>query len=96
MDNSLYYLSRIYGKQGVKAQKYALVDPSALPFGLKIWLNAYRIALSTILLSATLGLIDFQVWSLCLGAALVAGGFALKYILEKLLDRELEPYLRRR
>jgi len=96
MDNSLYYLSRIYGKQGVKAQKYALVDPAPLPLRLKVLLNLYRIALSVILLSATLALLDFRTFSLCLGAAFVAGGFGSKYLLEKTLDRELEPYLRRR
>ena len=96
MDNSLYYLSRIYGRQGLKAQKYALVNQALLPAGLKWLLNAYRLTLSCILLSATLALIDFSVRSLILGAVLVIGGFYFKFMLEEKLDDRLEPYLRRR
>ena len=96
MDNSLYYLSRIYGSQGRKAQKYALVNPAQLPAGLKMLLNAYRLTLSCILLSATLALIELTPRSMLLGAVLVAGGFYLKFILEQKLDDRLEPYLRRR
>ncbi len=96
MDNSLYYLSRIYGKQGQKAQKYALVNPLQLPTALKMMLNAYRLTLSCILLSATLALIEFTPRSLLLGAVLVIGGFYFKFILEQKIDEKLEPYLRRR
>ncbi|HYD16982.1 MAG TPA: hypothetical protein VEF76_00720 [Patescibacteria group bacterium] len=54
MDPLMYRLSRIYGRWGMKAQKYSMVDARGLPKKLLLQWHLYRIVLVLILLFAVM------------------------------------------
>lgn len=88
MDKIMYNLSRIYGYFGMKAQKYSLVNPQALPGRLRVLWHAYRILLMLILVFALLLFFQNVKIFWCAFAAGVVSLY-IKGILEEKLDRGL-------
>lgn len=85
MDKFMYNLSRIYGRWGGKAQRYAMVNPKGLPGKLKFQWHAYRLTLCLILLFALmLFMQDMVIFCSAFAAAVVA--LYVKGALEEKLD----------
>ena len=85
MNKPMYTLSRIYGRWGAKAQRYAMVNPKGLPGKLKFQWHAYRLTLALILLFALmLFLQNMTIFWGAFAAAIVA--LYVKGALEEKLD----------
>lgn len=85
MNKPMYTLSRIYGRWGAKAQRYAMVNPKGLPGKLRFQWHAYRATLFLIILFALMLFMQDMVifWS-AFGLAIFA--LYMKGILEEKLD----------
>lgn len=95
MNSFMYNLSRIYGRYGMKAQKYSLLDPRGLSGRAKRLWHFYRITLVLILVFAAM--LFFQnVWLFWAAFAADVAMLYCKGYLEEELDIELEPYYGRR
>ncbi len=94
MNPLMYKLSRIYGRWGMKAQKYSLVDPRGLPRRLRVMWHLYRISLILILVFAVMLFLQntYIFWS-AFAANIVM--LYIKGILEERLDFGIEELMRK-
>lgn len=88
MDKTMYNLSRIYGRWGMKAQMYSMVNPKGLPGKLRFMWHAYRVTLAMILVFALMLFLQNLVifWG-AFAAAVVC--LYIKGALEEVLDRSI-------
>ena len=94
MNPLMYKLSRIYGRWGMKAQKYSLVEPRGLPKRLRVLWHLYRLTLILILVFAVMLFLQNTVifWS-AFAANVVM--LYIKGILEEKLDYGIEDLMRK-